>query len=80
MNLNIEFRSRSEKSTFKASAKASFGNLFSASTDISNTAKSLKIDGSVSISAYQLGGNPSQLARVLTKDAAGDFYVLTCSL
>jgi len=71
MNLNVAFKSHEEKTKFTAHAGGSFGSIFSASAKVAKAASDLKISGSVSISAFQKGGNPVQLAHFLNKDSSG---------
>jgi len=46
------------------------GSFISASEKISKTASQLNISGSVSINAFQLGGNPTELSKILSSSAA----------
>lgn len=80
LSINLEFKNNVQKEEFNAHAGASFGNVFSASGDIQKVASQYSIDGLVSMQAYQIGGYPSQLSKILNKDGNGDYYVLTCSL
>ena len=80
MSINISFRSHCEKTEFEAKATGKYGDIVSASAGIQKIATQYKIEGSVSIQAYQKGGEPNQLANILSKDASGDYYALTCSL
>jgi hypothetical protein len=61
-------------------AGASFGSFGSVSTDIQNVANAHGISGKVTIEAYQVGGNPSELAKILNKDEKGNYYAAMCSL
>lgn len=38
------------------------------------------IEGSAGLTAFQIGGEPSQLGEILSKDPSGTFYVLSCEL
>ncbi len=80
MNLSIELNSKYQKEQFKASSGGSFGDIFSASAKIETLAKSLKLTGSVSIQAFQIGGDPTQLGKILSKDTSGNYYILRCSI
>ncbi|MBA8667207.1 hypothetical protein H1Q59_04800 [Holosporaceae bacterium 'Namur'] len=80
MSINLNFGSHYEKEEFKAKAGASWGNIFSASGEIQKIANELNIGGSVSIQALQVGGDPSQLSKILEKDSSGKYYVLSCDL
>lgn len=80
MGLNLSFASHMEKSNFEAKVGASFGNIFSAATQVQNAARQYNINGKISIQAYQKGGDPSQLSQILSKDSGGIYYILTCDL
>ena len=80
MGINIDFSSKYQKEQFNAHIGASFGNIFSAAGEVSQTASQFGISGSVTIQATQTGGDPSQLSHILSKNGNGDYYALTCSL
>lgn len=80
MGLNIELSSSFAKQEFNGAVKSAFGNIFSAATQVSNIASQLHIQGTVLMQAYQMGGEPSQLANILSKDSNGDYYALSCSI
>ncbi|KAK9501772.1 hypothetical protein O3M35_012443 [Rhynocoris fuscipes] len=80
MGVNIKFISSNAKKEFTEKAGFSFGNIISASETIKNIASKYKIAGSVIIQAFQIGGEPSQLSKILRKDTSGKYYALTCSL
>jgi hypothetical protein len=80
MGLNIELSSSSAKQEFNSAVKGAFGNIFSAATQVSSIASQLHIQGTVVMQAYQMGGEPSQLANILSKDINGDYYALSCSI
>ncbi|KAL0218222.1 hypothetical protein RCL1_009070 [Eukaryota sp. TZLM3-RCL] len=80
LSLNIKFANREEKQSFEAKAGASFGSIVSASTSIQKIANENNLNGFVSIQAFQRGGEPSRLANILRKDAAGEYYALSCDL
>lgn len=80
MALNIKFRSHYEKEEFEAKAGASYANIFSASAHIQEIATTYHMEGQVSIQAYQRGGEPSQLSKILSKDPDGKYYVLSCDI
>lgn len=80
MGLNIRFSSHYDKETFSSHASASFGDLISASTSIQTMASQYNVHGTVIIQAYQKGGNPAELSKILAKDPGGIFYALSCDL
>ncbi|XP_043472601.1 uncharacterized protein LOC122505185 [Leptopilina heterotoma] len=80
MGLNIRFASSNAKQKFEARISAKFGNIASAAGSIEAIASKYNITGSVIIQAFQMGGEPSQLSKILNKDNEGQYYALTCSL
>ncbi|KAL0210519.1 hypothetical protein RCL1_004955 [Eukaryota sp. TZLM3-RCL] len=78
LSLNIKFANREEKQSFEVIAGAFFGSIVSASTNIQKFANENNLNGFVSIQAFQRGGDPSRLAHILRKDAAGEYYALSC--
>lgn len=80
MSLNINFSSNYEKQQFQSQAGGGFGSIISASSQIQQIAIRNKMQGTVSLTAYQRGGDPSQLSKILSKDASGDYYILTCDI
>lgn len=80
MGININFVSHLDKEQFTASEGISFGDLISASAHIAQAASQYNIQGSVSMQAYQIGGDPSRLANILTSDPDGNYYSLSCSI
>ncbi len=80
MGLNLNFESEYEKEKFTSSTGASFGDIFSASSSVQKTVTSLKLKGSVSVQAFQIGGEPQLLSKILSKNSSGEYYVLTCNL
>lgn len=80
MGINIRFTSHLDKKQFNASARASFGNIIDAATQIQNYSQQYHLRGSVIIEAFQKGGDPSQLSKILSNDPNGAFYMLTCDL
>lgn len=80
LGININFSNFIEKETFLASVEGGFGNLLNASTSIEQVAAQYNLHGSVSIQAFQRGGDPAQLAKILSKDSDGEYYVLSCEI
>lgn len=81
MSMNIHFTSHDEKTQFTEDAGASLGSLASVSVQIEKTAKKYNLQGSVSIQAFQRGGEPNELANIIhSKDPSGKYYILTCDL
>lgn len=80
LGINLQFKSSYSKAQFKAIAGASFADIFSASVEIQKIINKSNIAGSLAIQAFQLGGDPSQLAHILSIDPSGDYYATSCSL
>lgn len=80
MGLKVEFQSSASKQSFMFHSGTSFGSFGSVSIDLQNTAQKYSISGKVTIEAYQMGGNPSQLSKILNKDDKGNYYAAMCSL
>ncbi|XP_051168963.1 uncharacterized protein LOC127286546 isoform X2 [Leptopilina boulardi] len=80
MGLNIKFSNSQEKKEFEAKVGTAFGNIVSAAEKIQSISTMYKISGSVVIQAFQIGGEPSQISKILNKDSTGQYYALTCSL
>src|SRR3989339_13967 len=80
MSININFADNAQKQIFLAKAGMSFGNIFDATGSIQQIATQNNLSGSLIIEAYQKGGDPSQLSKILSKDPSGQYYALTCDL
>ncbi len=80
LGINLQFKSSYGKAQFKAIAGASFADIFSASAEIQKVINKSNIAGSLAMQAFQLGGDPSQLAHILSVDPSGDYYATSCSL
>lgn len=80
MNIKIHFKSHLDKQEFKSKVGGSFGNLVSASTEIQNVARKYNMQGIVIMQAYQKGGNPAELSKILTRDSRGTYYALSCDI
>ena len=80
IGLQIKFNSAQSKNEFGADTGASFGDIFSASVKVSKTASQLGTSGSVTLTAYQIGGDPSELPKIFNKNSDGDYFALSCGL
>ncbi|OAJ34090.1 hypothetical protein A0O36_01690 [Piscirickettsiaceae bacterium NZ-RLO1] len=80
MALNIHFHSTDDKQRFEFHSDFGALDMFSASVEIEKIANKYGINGTISITAFQMGGDPSNLGKILGKDSNGDYYALTCSL
>ena len=74
--LKVKFATAEEKTKFETHAKGGFGGMFSASIETQNIAKAYNLHGTVDVTAFQMGGDPGQLAKIL-----GDGEAVThCSI
>lgn len=67
MGLNIKFSNSNAKKEFEEKAGATFGDIVRAAESIKSVVTEYQITGSVIIQAFQMGGEPSQLAKILNK-------------
>lgn len=75
----LVFNSAFDKSSFNASVNGSFGDFGSAKASIQRIVQEKNIRGTLEISAYQEGGDPTQIGKIFAKCA--DHYCITaCSL
>jgi hypothetical protein len=58
----------------------SFGSFLSISADIQRTAAATNIMGNVEIMAYQSGGNPAELAKILNSTCGSSYCAASCSM
>jgi tetratricopeptide (TPR) repeat protein len=81
MSINIHFADHSEKENFEQHrGGSSFLNIFSSSEDIQRIINQHVVKGYVTIQAYQKGGDPGQLSKILNKDPSGHYYAFTCDM
>lgn len=80
--LKFGFSSEKSKTEFKDKVGGSFSILKKASLELELLSESLKRNTSLSIVAYQRGGNPANLAQVLgnSEDGSGVFAMNACTL
>lgn len=78
--LNIYFKNHNFKQQFTARFGGSFLAIAEASVEVQNFVEKNKIYGEVTLNAFQMGGEPSQLSHVLRKNQSGDYYIMSCSL
>lgn len=78
-SLKLNFASANDKTTFDVNVKGKIGDIFSASAAIQQAINQYHISGTMEVSAYQEGGDPTHLANIFSR--CGDHYcVATCSL
>ena len=79
IGLNINFASSEEKKQFETKIKGNFGSIVSASTTIQEMARKYKLNGSITLTAFQEGGTPEKLGQIMKKDPKGEYYILHCN-
>ncbi|MDE3047581.1 MAG: hypothetical protein KGI83_04445, partial [Verrucomicrobiota bacterium] len=76
--LQLQFSARAAKEIFKQSAGGSFGDIVSASESSQSIVTQNQLSGSLSVFAYQQGGNVSQLAEIFGTNSSNNRYVVSC--
>jgi hypothetical protein len=80
-SLNVKFDNEVEKQRFQEAARdITFPRITAASNLIQQIVLENKIKGSISVQAFQIGGEPSQLGSILSPDPSGSYYFTTCNL
>lgn len=80
LSLNLEFKTRQEKTIFELHAGGGFGSFASVATMIQNIAIQNKIYGKVVIHGYQEGGDPSKLASILNQKCGDHYCAASCNM
>lgn len=75
----VTFSSAYDKQTFQANAGGNFGDIISVSATVNTVAQKFNLNGEVTVSAFQVGGNPSDLPLIFNKGQNG-YYITSCSL
>jgi hypothetical protein len=65
LSMKILFSSKEEKKNFQTKIGVSVGGFINASASINKAAEEMKLSGRIEISAYQMGGDPTQLSKLL---------------
>lgn len=73
-SLKLVFKDSSQKSEFKTKVNFPFGNILNISPEIEKITKKQNLGGVLKISGFQLGGDPTQLSRIISLKTS------TCSL
>lgn len=79
-SLKLHFQSHSDKSQFEVKFGLKFGSFVNIALDIQAIAKTTNINGRVEIMAYQSGGNPADLAKLLNSTCGSAYCAASCSL
>jgi hypothetical protein len=78
--LKINLASYYDSVTFKANIGISWGSIASATAKIAQMVSQYDLSGSFEISAFQLGGDPTQLAKLFNSTRGEPYFVSSCSL
>lgn len=62
---NLQFHTHSDSMEIKAGLGASYGDFFSMSAKIQDLAVKKSITGTMNLQVYQVGGKPSEVAKVI---------------
>ena len=76
----LHFLSHSEKKEFDGKLGLKYGSFLKIAADIQAIAKSMNVNGRVEIMAYQSGGNPADLAKLLNSTCGSAYCAASCSL
>lgn len=80
VNLRVNFATALDKEKFDGELKAGFGSIFNASSTLQSTIARSHSRGTIEISAFQLGGDPTELPKIFSEKTSGGYYITTCSL
>lgn len=69
LSMRIVFGSKEEKDEFTTKVGVNIGSFINASTTISTTASKYNLNGQIEILAFQMGGDPTQLSKLLASSA-----------
>lgn len=79
VTMSVHFSSYYDQSTFNAHAGGSFGSILSVAATIKSVSTQYSLKGEMEFSAYQSGGDPTQLAKIFG-NPGGTFPITSCSL
>lgn len=80
VNFQIKFNSAYLKQQFDYAIQGKMIGFFDATESLKLAIAQSKAQGSLEFSAYQLGGDPRELAGIFQKAPGGNYYITTCSL
>ncbi len=80
LSMKLQFSSHTEKESFAAKFGVGYGSFVSISTDIQKVINQTNSSGSMTILAYQSGGNPAELAKILNSSCGSNYCAATCSM
>lgn len=79
-SIKLHFHSHFERDTFKAKIGVKFGPFNIVSKEIQKIAESLNTSGEVKIMAFQSGGNPAELSKLMNGSCGDKYCAASCSL
>ncbi len=80
-SFNLKFKTHTEKQQFEFELGVSLGGLLEIGTSIESIAKKTQINAEVQLQALQVGGDPTQLSKIIGgKDEHGIYYSVTCGM
>lgn len=80
VNLRLNFASALDKEKFDTAISGKFGSIFSASVKIEAAVQKTNAQGVIEVSAYQLGGDPSQLPYIFSQKTDDGYFITNCNL
>lgn len=80
INIRLSFSSAMERDRFSAIINGDMGSIFTAGAKIQFAIQKSRVTGKMEVSAFQLGGDPTQLPFIFSKKTDGGYYVTDCAL
>lgn len=77
VTISMDFKSQQEKQAFDLAFKGGFGSVFSASAKIQSAIEKTHASGTLTIHAFQAGGNPERLSSIF--GSTGAHHIIQCS-
>jgi hypothetical protein len=78
-SLKLQFNSHTQKESFSTKFGGSYKSFVSITTDIQKIVSQTNSSGSLTILAYQSGGNPAELSKILDSSCGSNYCAATCS-
>ena len=80
MAIKLKFLSKDDKDKFAAAVGVSVGNFFQATAKFSKESSETQVRISIELTAFQLGGDPSQLSKIFSTVSDGTNHIFECSV
>jgi hypothetical protein len=80
LSIKLKFSSHERKKEFDLKLGSNYGSFASISNDIKRVVNQTKSTGSMTIIAYQNGGNPVELAKIFNSTCGSGFCAASCSM